>query len=104
MWTFTCVCTAMVDNSAATCKAFVADLTRVGTFSWFCMFHPCVRLKFGFGFKRSWALSAQEGLRIPHVSRVVVYLQKREDKKAVFKRWQREVSYRFVKTTTDHLA
>jgi len=92
---------AMVDNSAVTCKGFVADLTRVGTF---CMFDPCVRLKFGFGFKRSWALSAQKGLRILHVSRVVMYLQKHEDKKVIFKRWQREVSYRFVQTATDHLA
>jgi len=81
MWTFTCVRTAMIDDSAATCKAFVAYLARVGTFSRFYVFHPCVRLKFGFGFKCSWALSAQKGLCIPRVSRVVMYLQKREDKK-----------------------
>jgi len=81
MWTFACVRTAVVDNSAATCEAFVADLTGVGTFSWFYMFHPRVRLEFGFGFKSSWALSARKGLRIPHVSRVVVYLQKCEEKK-----------------------
>jgi hypothetical protein len=104
MWTFTRVSTAMVDNGAATCEAFVADLTRVGTLSCFCMFHPCVRLKFGFGFKCSRALSAQKGLRIPHVSRVVVYLQKHKDKKVMFKQWQREVSYRFVQTTTHRLA
>jgi len=104
MWTFTCVRTAMVDNSAATCEAFVADLTRVGTFSWFCMFHPCVRFKFGFGFKRPWALSAQKGLCIPHVSRVVMYLQKHEDKKVMFKWWQRQVSYRSLQTTTEQLA
>jgi hypothetical protein len=85
----------MVDNSAAACKAFVADFTRVGAHSWFNMFRPCVRFKFVLCLECLWTLSTHEQHRILRIFWTAVYLQQQYIRKESYNTYKKQLKRMF---------